>query len=94
MSAVEDPDGREHVGDEYVTYNRHKERRPIGLTFLLSLPVQRKRKRHTKKQREEKSVRLRTKHRGCWVTDMSDQRAVVRPPWNQRKPSCRLSVIC
>jgi hypothetical protein len=27
MSAAEDPDGREHVGDEYVTYNRHKERR-------------------------------------------------------------------
>jgi hypothetical protein len=28
MSAAEDPDGREHVGDEYVTYNRRKERRP------------------------------------------------------------------
>jgi hypothetical protein len=28
MSATEDPEGREHVGDEYVTYNRHKERRP------------------------------------------------------------------
>jgi hypothetical protein len=28
MSATEDPDGREHVGDEYVTYNRCKERRP------------------------------------------------------------------
>jgi hypothetical protein len=27
MSAAEDPEGREHVGDEYVTYNRHKERR-------------------------------------------------------------------
>jgi hypothetical protein len=27
MSAVEDPEGREHVGDEYVTYNRHQERR-------------------------------------------------------------------
>jgi hypothetical protein len=27
MSATEDPEGREHVGDEYVTYNRHKERR-------------------------------------------------------------------
>jgi hypothetical protein len=24
MSAAEDPKGREHVGDEYVTYNRHK----------------------------------------------------------------------
>jgi hypothetical protein len=28
MSAAEDPEGREHVGDEYVTYNRRKERRP------------------------------------------------------------------
>jgi hypothetical protein len=27
MSAAEDPNGREHVGDEYVTYNKHKERR-------------------------------------------------------------------
>jgi hypothetical protein len=27
MSAAEDPEDREHVGDEYVTYNRNKERR-------------------------------------------------------------------
>jgi hypothetical protein len=27
MSAAEDPEGREHVGDEYVTFNRHQERR-------------------------------------------------------------------
>jgi hypothetical protein len=27
MSATEDLEGREHIGDEYVTYNRHKERR-------------------------------------------------------------------
>jgi hypothetical protein len=27
MSAAEDPEGREHIGDEYVTYNRHQERR-------------------------------------------------------------------
>ena len=26
MSAVEDPEGHEHVGDKYVTYNRHQER--------------------------------------------------------------------
>jgi hypothetical protein len=26
MSAVEDPEGSEHVGDEYATYNRHQER--------------------------------------------------------------------
>jgi hypothetical protein len=28
MSGAEDPGGREHVGDEYVTYNRCKEGRP------------------------------------------------------------------
>ena len=28
MSAAEDPKDREHVGDEYVTYNRCKERIP------------------------------------------------------------------
>ena len=28
MSTTEDPDDCEHVGDEYVTYNMHKERRP------------------------------------------------------------------
>jgi hypothetical protein len=27
MSAAKDPEGHEHVGDEYVTYSRHKERR-------------------------------------------------------------------
>jgi hypothetical protein len=27
MSAAEAPKGREHVGDEYVTYNGHRERR-------------------------------------------------------------------
>jgi hypothetical protein len=27
MSAAEDPEGHEHAGDEYVTYNRYKERR-------------------------------------------------------------------
>jgi hypothetical protein len=28
MSSVGDPEGREHVGDKYVTYNRRRERRP------------------------------------------------------------------
>jgi hypothetical protein len=27
MSAAEDPEGREHIGNEYVTYNRRRERR-------------------------------------------------------------------
>jgi hypothetical protein len=28
MSTAKDPEGHEHVGDEYVTYKRRKERRP------------------------------------------------------------------
>jgi hypothetical protein len=27
MSSAKDPEGREHVGDKYVTYNRRRERR-------------------------------------------------------------------
>jgi hypothetical protein len=27
MSSTSDPEGREHVGDEYVTYNRRRERK-------------------------------------------------------------------
>jgi hypothetical protein len=41
-----------------------EEEEGTGLTFLLSLPVQRKRKRHTEKQREEQSVRPSVKQRG------------------------------
>jgi len=60
MSVAKDPEGRGHVGDEYVTYNNAR-KEGLGLTFLLSLPTQRKRKRRTGKQREGKSVR----QRGC-----------------------------
>jgi hypothetical protein len=34
-----------------------------GLTFLLSLPVQRKRKRHLEKQSDDQSARLSAKQR-------------------------------
>ena len=37
----------------------------IGLIFLLFLLAQRKRKRHTKKQREGQRVRLSMRQRGC-----------------------------
>ena len=64
MSAVEDPEGHEHVGEEYVTYNRHR-KEGIGLIFPLFFLAQRKRKRHTEKQREGQSVRLSARQRGC-----------------------------
>jgi hypothetical protein len=56
MSSVKNPEGREHVGDEYVTYKRHRERRADYPPFL---PVQRKRKRHIRKQREGQIMRQR-----------------------------------
>jgi hypothetical protein len=28
MGLGEEPEGHEHVGDKYVTYNKHRERRP------------------------------------------------------------------
>jgi hypothetical protein len=28
MSSAGDPEGHEHIGDGYITYNRHRERRP------------------------------------------------------------------
>jgi hypothetical protein len=37
----------------------------IGLIFPLFLLAQRKRKRHTEKQREGQSVRLSARQRGC-----------------------------
>jgi hypothetical protein len=37
----------------------------LDLIFPLSLPTQRKRKRHTGKQREGQSVRLSMRKRGC-----------------------------
>ena len=49
------------------------------LTSLLSLPVQRKRKRHLEKQNDEQSARLSAKQRRGLVTGMNDQRAAVRP---------------
>ena len=64
MSAAEDPEGREHVGDEYVTYNRHKERRHRP-DFPPFPPSSEERKRHTEKQREGQSVRLSARQRGC-----------------------------
>ena len=49
------------------------------LSFRLSLPVQRKRKRHLEKQNDEQSAKLSAKQRRGLVTGMSDQRAAVRP---------------
>jgi hypothetical protein len=64
MSVVEDPDGREHVGDEYVTYNRRKERRP-RLDFPPLPPnseeeeeAHREAKRRVEREAERKAERM------------------------------------
>jgi ATP adenylyltransferase/5',5'''-P-1,P-4-tetraphosphate phosphorylase II len=63
MNTTKEPDGREHVGDEMLLTTSEGEE-GTGITFLPSLPVQRKRKRRTKKQREEQSARPSAKQRG------------------------------
>ena len=84
MSVVEDPNGREHVGDQYVTYNRHKERRPRHDFPPFPLSSKEEEEAHREAER-----RAEHEQRRCWETDIRDQRAVARPPWNQRHPSCR-----
>jgi hypothetical protein len=82
MSSAEDPEGREHVGDEYVTYNRRRERRPRPdfPPFPPSSEEEEEAHREAERRAEhEASMR----QRGCWETDMRDQRAVARPPWTR-----------
>jgi hypothetical protein len=54
MSSSRDPEGREHVDDEYITYNRHKERRP-RLDFDSPFPPNSKEEEeaHTEAERSE-----------------------------------------
>jgi hypothetical protein len=64
MSAAEDPEGREHVGDEYVTYNRHQERRhrPDFPPFPPSLEEEeeahREAERRAEREAEHKAERM------------------------------------
>jgi hypothetical protein len=62
MSATEDPEGREHVGDGYVTYSRCKQRRPRP-NFPPFPPSLEEEEEHAEKQREEQSARPSTKQR-------------------------------
>jgi hypothetical protein len=64
MSAAGDPEGREHVGDEYVTYNRHQERRHRP-DFPPFPPSSEEEEEAHKKQREGQSMRLSVRLRGC-----------------------------
>jgi hypothetical protein len=79
MSRAEEPDGREHEGDEYVTYSRRKVRRDIPnfLPFPPSSEEEEEALREAERRAEREAER---EVRGGLVTDTSDQRAVVRPP--------------
>jgi hypothetical protein len=58
MSTAEDPDGREHVGDEYVTYNRRKERRPKFPPFLPSSEEEEEAHREVERRAEHEAERM------------------------------------
>jgi hypothetical protein len=62
MSAAEDPDGHEHEGDEYVTYDRHKERgsRPDFPLFHPSSEEEEEAHREA-----EMGMRLSARKKGC-----------------------------
>jgi hypothetical protein len=62
MSAAKDPEGREHVGDEYVTHNRHQERKH-RLDFP-PFPPSLEEEEEAHREAEGKSVRLSARKRG------------------------------
>jgi hypothetical protein len=65
MSSIENPRGHEHIGDEFVTYNRHSgEERTKIILSPISSQVQRKRKRHMRKQKEGQIMRQILRQRG------------------------------
>jgi hypothetical protein len=92
MSAAKDQGGREHVGDEYVTYNIHKEGRPRS--DFPPFPPSSEEEEEAHKEAERRAER-EAKHEAKRMLgeDMGDQRELVRLPWNQRQPSCRYSTI-
>jgi hypothetical protein len=53
MSAAEDLKGREHVGDEYVTYNRCKKGRPRPDFPLFPLSSEEEEEAHREEERRE-----------------------------------------
>jgi hypothetical protein len=59
MSTTEEPDAREHVGDEYVTYSRRKERRsrPNFPPFPLSLEEEEEVHREVERRVEREAER-------------------------------------
>jgi hypothetical protein len=78
MSGAEEPDGREHEGDEYVTYSRRKGRRDRP-NFPPFPPSSEEEEEALREAERRASARQSAKQRRGLVTGMSDQRAAVRP---------------
>jgi hypothetical protein len=57
MSAAEDPESREHIGDKYVTYSRRKERmpRPNFSPFPPSSEDEEEKRREAKRRAEREA---------------------------------------
>jgi hypothetical protein len=93
MSTAEDPDGREHGGDEYVTYNRRKERRPRP--NFPPFPPSSEEEEEAHKEAERRAEREAKRKAKRMLGDRYErQEGSGKAPWNQRQPSCRSSVIC
>ena len=60
MSAAEDPESCEHVGDEYVTYNRHQEirHRPDFPPFPLSSEEEEEAHREAERREKREAERM------------------------------------
>jgi hypothetical protein len=64
MSAAKDPEGCEHIGDEYVTYSRHKERRhrpdfpPFPLSSEEEEEAHREAERSAEREAEHEAERM------------------------------------
>jgi hypothetical protein len=93
MSTAKEPDGHEHVGDEYVTYNRRKERRPRP--NFPPFPPSSEEEEEAHRQAERRAEREAEREAERILGDRYERlEGSGKPPWNQRPPSCKLSVIC
>jgi hypothetical protein len=93
MNTTEEPDGCEHVGDEYVTYNRRRGRRdrPNFPPFPPSSEEEEEAHREAERRVEHEAEHEVERRLG----DRYERpEGSGKTPWIQTQPLCRLSVIC
>jgi hypothetical protein len=92
MSSSENPEGHEHVGDEYFTYNRRRERRPRP--NFPPFPPSSKEEEEAQREAER-----RAEHEAKHVVErmMGDKFERLegngKHPWIHMQLSCRLLAI-